>query len=191
MILGGGGSGRERATRIPEEGPEDPTGPSQGFRRTTWHSGFDSRDCHRPDSRVLRYSSTSPNLVPGRGTGCPQRAGKGPGPAPSTGKASADLCGAWPDDWEDLRWPVECVAQTIEADWRYKEEQAKLRDQEKAPEGEQPPGEPAPNPLWDGRVTPDHWEDNLGEPTGEISEGPEEWTTRSNSEQGEETNFEF
>ena len=37
--------------------------------------------------------------------------------------------------------------------------------------GKQPPGAPNPNPLWDGRTTPDHWEELLDKPPGTGQEG--------------------
>ena len=69
----------------------------------------------------------------------------------------------------------------------FEEEQAKLKDREKALEE----GQPVPNPLRDGRATPDRWDDSdldNGDPPGEIPEGGSgsEWPTRPNSEQGEE-----
>ncbi len=52
--------------------------------------------------------------------------------------------------------------------------------------GETPPGAPIPNPLRDGRTTPDNWEELLEKPTGEGREGS---GASSNSEQGEDTEF--
>ncbi len=97
------------------------------------------------------------------------------------------------DDWEDLRDPVGYMARTVtlEAEQREQGEQTDPKGQEKPPEGEQPLGAPTPNPLRDGRATPDHWEDDLGEPAGDVHKGPEESAPYSNSEWGEETEFEF
>ena len=58
-------------------------------------------------------------------------------------------------------------------------------------------GQPVPNPLWNGRATPDRWDEDSdldnGEPPGEIPEGVSgsEWPTQPNSEQGEEQDFVF
>jgi hypothetical protein len=83
------------------------------------------------------------------------------------------------------------VDRTIEADRVFEEEQAKLKDREKALEE----GQPAPNPLRDGRATPDRWDDSdpidSGEPAGTPREEASEWPTRPNSEQREEQDFEF
>jgi hypothetical protein len=94
---------------------------------------------------------------------------------------------ARPDTWEEVKDPVWYVNRTLEADRVFEEEQAKLKDKEKALEE----GQPAPNPLRDGRATPDRWDDSDGgleEPHGEIPEGASgsEWPTLPNSEQGEE-----
>ena len=93
-----------------------------------------------------------------------------------------------PTTWEDLKDPVWYVNRTIKADREFEEEQAKLREQEKALEE----GQPVPNPLRDGRATPDRWDDSDGDQHGytpvdipeQVSES--EWPTRPNSEQGEE-----
>ncbi len=83
------------------------------------------------------------------------------------------------------------VAQTLEAEQREQGELTDPKGQEKPPEGGQPQGEPIPNLLLDGQATPDHWEDDLREPAGDIHEGPEGLGPYSNSERGEETEFEF
>jgi hypothetical protein len=94
----------------------------------------------------------------------------------------------WPGQYEDLRDPVWYVARTIEADRAFEEEQAKLKAKEKALEE----GQPAPNPLRDGRATPDRWDDSDEDQHGttpvDIPEfgSSSEWPTRPNSEQGEE-----
>ena len=92
-----------------------------------------------------------------------------------------------PNTWEDLKDPVWYVDRTIEADRVFEEEQAKLREQEKALEE----GQPVPNPLRDGRATPDRWDEDSdpldsGNPAGTPCEDASEWPTRPNSEQGEE-----
>ncbi len=61
---------------------------------------------------------------------------------------------ARPDDWEDLRDPIGNVTRTLEADRAYEEEQAQLKDKEKALEE----GQPVPNPLRDGQATLDRWD---------------------------------
>ena len=93
-----------------------------------------------------------------------------------------------PTTWEDLKDPVWYVNRTIEADRVFEEEQAKLREQEKALEE----GQPVPNPLRDGRATPDRWDEDSdpldsGNPAGTPCEDASEWPTRPNSEQGEHT----
>jgi hypothetical protein len=92
-----------------------------------------------------------------------------------------------PNTWEDLKDPVWYVDRTIEADRVFEEEQAKLKEGEKALEG----GQPAPNPLRDGRATPERWDEDSdpldsGNPAGTPCEDASEWPTRPNSEQGEE-----
>ena len=92
-----------------------------------------------------------------------------------------------PDTWEDIKDPVWYVNRTLKADREFEEEQAKLREQEKALEE----GQPVPNPLRDGRATPDRWDEDSdpldsGNPAGTPCEDASEWPTRPNSEQGEE-----
>ena len=128
-------------------------------------------------------------LSQGEGRAAPEEPGKAQDLLPRWGKRPRTPVKArWarPNDWEDLKDPVGSVTRTIEADRAYEEEQAKLRDKTGAKEGEQHPGAPLTNPLRDGRTTPDNWEELLDKPTGEGREGSGAY---SNSERGEDTNF--
>jgi hypothetical protein len=98
---------------------------------------------------------------------------------------------ARPNDWEDLKDPVGYVTQTIEADRAYEEEQAKLREAKEPEEGEQQPGAPSGKATEGGRTTPDHWEELVEDPVGNSREGQEGSGADSNTERGEETEFEF
>ena len=62
---------------------------------------------------------------------------------------------------------------------------AGLRDLTEPEEGVQQPDVPSGEATEGGRVTPEHWEDDLGEPVGEIPEREGSATQHS----GEETEF--
>ena len=62
---------------------------------------------------------------------------------------------------------------------------AGLRDLTEPEEGVQQPGAPSEETTGGGRGTPDHWEDELEEPVGEIPEQEGSATQHS----GEETEF--
>ncbi len=93
------------------------------------------------------------------GQAAPEEQGRAQDLHPQLGKGQQDSMKArWASwtDWEDLRDQVGYVAQTLEAEQREQGEPADPKGQEKPPEGEQPPGEPTPKLLRDGRATPDH-----------------------------------
>jgi len=68
---------------------------------------------------------------------------------------------------------------------------AGLRDLTEPEEGKQQPEAPSGKPTGGGRTTPDHWEELVEDPVGNSQEGQEGSAAYSNSEQGEETEFEF
>ena len=68
------------------------------------------------------------------------------------------------------------------------EGRADPKDPKEPGKGEQQPGAPSEKPMGGGRTTPDHWEELL-RTEGELQEGREGSGTYSNSEGGEETEF--
>lgn len=66
---------------------------------------------------------------------------------------------------------------------------AGLRDLTEPGEGVQQPGVPSEKATEGGRVTPDHWEELLKPPEGEPQGGQGGGATYSNSERGEDTDF--
>ena len=65
------------------------------------------------------------------------------------------------------------------------------KDPKEPEKGEQQPGAPSGKPAGGGRTTPDHWEELVEDPVGNSREGQEGSAAYSNSEGGEETEFEF
>ena len=65
------------------------------------------------------------------------------------------------------------------------------KDPKEPEKGEQQPGVPSEKPAGGGRTTPDHWEELVEDPVGNSREGQEGSGADSNSERGEETEFEF
>jgi hypothetical protein len=140
---------------------------------------------------LLEAGAPPPTEPQGEGQAAPEEPERAQDLHPRRGKRQLTPVKArWTrtDNWEDLRDPVGYVARTIEADRAFEEEQAKLKGKEKALEE----GQPAPNPLRDGRATPDRWDDSDEDLHGttpvDIPEfgSSSEWPTRPSSEQGEE-----
>ena len=65
------------------------------------------------------------------------------------------------------------------------------KDPKEPEKGEQQPGVPSEKPAGGGRTTPDHWEELVEDPVGNSREDQEGSAADSNTERGEETEFEF